>query len=69
MNIKGQIRIDEIVKAFFALIVGIIIIGAFADVFSNLDIPAFSSGIISLTILAIIVAFIIQVLKEIGVFR
>jgi len=61
--------IEELFKSVIALIFGIILLGALADVFKEIAISQFYSFMIGFAFLAIVIAVLLKILEELGGLR
>lgn len=67
MNKKGQCNIEEIFKGFVGVVFMIIFMSALAPLLVESNVFGLSSWLIGFGIFAVIVAFLISVLNELGV--
>ncbi len=68
MNKKGQSDFEEIFKAVIGIIFLIVFIGALAPLIGALNVLNFSSWFIGFTVIMVVLAFILKILDELGVF-
>lgn len=60
--------LEEVFKTIVVVIFGIILLGALADFFNQLNLSGFYSFMIGFVFIAIIIAFLDKILKEFGGF-